>query len=449
MRIALVIVVLSVSPYTFAQVWSPLGQEVDGVVRYIYEDISEERLIVCGHFATAGGVMVDGIASWDGTSWDSLATGISNNNVPIAACRFQGELFSEGIVVDGRNSVLRLSEIGWVEVGVTWNGPTHRLRTIGNKMYALGTFDSIAGVEAANIASWDGVAWEAVGNDLNATSIFPIALNDIAEYQGELYVVGKFDDGQGLANVAKLVNGVWQAVGNGIETWDGWGAELLVFKDQLYIAGFFQDWEGNVASNVMAWNGTEWVSPLGGVKHSNGQGFVRSLSSDENYLYVGGTFDIAGGIEATGLARWDGENWCAINAQILGSVQALVHFQDKLIVAGSFFAVNDSSITHIAQADYYVDSCGSVGITEVGMDLIDIRPFPNPTTSSTTLTWQGQNQGNYQLQLYDVHGRLLFNETVPSAQGSKQLDMSSYAKGIYFGRLAVGEETRSFKVVRE
>jgi hypothetical protein len=75
--------------------------------------------------------------------------------------------------------------------------------------------------------------------------------------------------------------------------------------------------------------------------------------------------------------------------------------------------------------------------------------YPNPTTSTTTLTWQGQTRGNYQLELYDVHGRLLLSETFPSGQGSTQIDMSAYAKGIYFGRLVVGEEMRSFKVVRE
>ncbi len=84
-----------------------------------------------------------------------------------------------------------------------------------------------------------------------------------------------------------------------------------------------------------------------------------------------------------------------------------------------------------------------------------IEAYPNPTTSTTTLTWQGQAKGSYQLELYDVHGKLLLSETLRSAQGSKQLDLSAYAKGIYFGRLVVEDrpfgsaQGKSFKVVKE
>jgi hypothetical protein len=83
--------------------------------------------------------------------------------------------------------------------------------------------------------------------------------------------------------------------------------------------------------------------------------------------------------------------------------------------------------------------------------LPSVSLYPNPTTSLTTLTWQGQNQGNYQLQLYDVHGRqvLQFDGAATNGTNTLTIDMSGLAPGIYFGRLEIGEEMRSFKVVRE
>ena len=113
---------------------------------------------------------------------------------------------------------------------------------------------------------------------------------------------------------------------------------------------------------------------------------------------------------------------------------------------------------------YYVDDVKVIPYSvwlgtgsQLSIEKEELSIYPNPTTSTTTLTWQGQNHGNYQLHLYDVHGKLLLRETLPSAQGSKQIDLSAYAKGIYFGRLLMGEKDRpfgsaqgkSFKVVRE
>lgn len=110
--------------------------------------------------------------------------------------------------------------------------------------------------------------------------------------------------------------------------------------------------------------------------------------------------------------------------------------------------IQDGWVLRVDSDGCLVEGC-SVGVEDLEQEEGYFIAYPNPTTSTTTLTWQGQTHGNFQLSLYDVHGRLLLNETLPTAQGSKQLDMSTYAKGIYFGRLLFGDEMKAFKLVKE
>jgi hypothetical protein len=423
-----ILLTLVFSVYAFlyelnAQQWSALGDSLDGSVYYLYDDTVSGQLIATGGFDNIGSLQVDGIAAWDGEVWSALATGIYTIYNPVGAiCRFQDDIYSEGVINIGSQSVLKLNNGIWEEVGLT-HGVTARLRAIGDKLYALGTFDSIAGIEAFKIAAYDGSQWASVGNDLNA-----VYLNDVAEFQGELYVVGKFDDGQGVANIAKLVDGEWLSVGGGINTWDGYGGELLIFQNKLYVSGYFQQWEGNAASNIMAWDGNEWFSPQGGVTRANGQGFARRMTTDGDYLYVAGGFDTAGILPTSELARWDGQNWCGFNVWTNNATNFLMHYQNRLVIAGSFFWVNDSIIPRIAATEYYIDLCSTVGIGEV----IDVHPlmnvFPNPTSDRITIKADRPIES---ITITDLLGRELLQQKGNSGSNSLTLDVSTLVPSVY------------------
>ncbi|TNF31116.1 MAG: T9SS type A sorting domain-containing protein [Bacteroidetes bacterium] len=435
-----------------AQSWTSMGDSLDGAVSRFYYDTLEGRLIAIGAFEHIGAMEVDGVAAWDGVDWHPLATGINTGFNPVyAICRFQGEIYSEGLLGTsniGNESVLKLNNGEWESVGIV-HGGVRRLRETDDRMYAVGDFDSIGSVVAHSVAAWDGFIWQAIGNDLNTVSLFPIAVNDIAEYHGELYVIGKFDDGEGLANIAKLVDDTWQPVGGGIRTWNGFGTDLLVYKDMLYVAGFFQQEEGNVASNIMAWDGENWFSPQGGVTFPFGEGgFIRSMTTDGDYIYVAGVFDTAGGLPISEIARWDGQNWCGFDVWTNNGVRTLVNYQNNLVMAGSFYWVNSEPIPNIAKADYYVDECGDVGIDPITVSEQSLI-YPNPTATTFTITWPQRASGTPHLSMYDAQGRQVNPQTSLSAKGQLEVNMRGLAPGIYFGRLQVGNDLMGFKVVRE
>ena len=95
---------------------------------------------------------------------------------------------------------------------------------------------------------------------------------------------------------------------------------LAVYDDgtgpALYAGGSFEEAGGHPASCIAKWDGTTW-SPLGsGLTHSSVYPNVRALAVFDDgsgpALYATGSFDNAGGVTATGIARWNGTSWSAV-----------------------------------------------------------------------------------------------------------------------------------------
>jgi hypothetical protein len=271
---------------------------------------------------------------------------------------------------------------------------------------------------------------------------------------GELYIGGGFRDASGdRINIAKYDGQNWQTVGGGLVGQFAAVFDLAVYDNELYVSGRFNRAEGNPENGIVRWDGNNWIGLGGGVYNEGDEfGSVYDLEIIDGKLIVGGNFNRAGNIRANSIASWNGETWCAFSDDYINGVNTIAEYNDELYIGGGFETIGSDTLNFVAKwaGGNYSDTCVTIsGIEDVKSEPIELTTYPNPTTSTTTITWQGQSHGSYQLELYDVHGRLLLSESLPSGQGSKQIDMSAYAKGIYFGRLVVGDEMRSFKVVRE
>ena len=189
-----------------------------------------------------------------------------------------------------------------------------------------------------------------------------------------LYVGGSFETAAELPlnHMAKLMpNNTWAPLAEGI---DGTVVALVTFDDglgageALYAGGNFSK-AGNVeASHIAKWDGESW-SALG-----EGTGwFVESLAVFDDgsgpALYVGGYFSTAGGASANRIARWDGETWSPLGTGIDGFVvYDMVVFDDglgggpALHVAGSFASAGGVPAHHIAKWDGKAWSAVGVGM---------------------------------------------------------------------------------------
>ena len=225
------------------------------------------QLVVSGEFDVAGGKPIKGIASWDGTNWNALGTGLED---PITGLNIY----------------------------------PHKMFIYNNNLYVVGNFKKAGGVTVNGIAYWDGAQWHAMGNGFNSP------VYGIEEYKGSLYVCGEFtksgtDD---LYSIAKWDGTKWVNAGISLTTdipgYKAFGHTLKNIGDLLYVAGGFDKCvDGNsqlvAGNNVLEYDGNFWYNMDGGTS-SDAEGII-----DYNgQILFGGGFDKAGTISVNNMALW-------------------------------------------------------------------------------------------------------------------------------------------------
>lgn len=341
--------------------WRPVGPGISGSGSAAVGALitHEGRLIAGGLFTNAGGQAATNVAAWQAEAWTALGTSLDAEVRALGT--FRGQLVagvSPSIVDapalvawDGANWTPFGGATGWSgtihaialfhdELWVTgdftrrasddlgrlarWDGTTFvpagsglrdlaggnasfavglALLATANDLIVAGAFDAVNGVAAGNIAAWDGQSWRALGAGVNA----PVLA--LSEYQGRVVAGGTFSSagGVGVGGLARWNNGVWESIAGGIDTsGGGFIRALAAHNDDLYVAGFFDAIGGVAANNIGRWDGQGWW-PLGEGTASTRMSTaptVNALLLHDSELIVGGSFDLAGGEPASGIARW-------------------------------------------------------------------------------------------------------------------------------------------------
>lgn len=180
------------------------------------------------------------------------------------------------------------------------------------------------------------------------TEAFPAQINDggwiralAAMPNGELVAAGRFNfaGGTPAANIARWNGVAWEPLGQGVGPVGFTIAALAVMPNgDLIAGGEFSTAGGAPASAIARWDGTAW-SPLGsGLANNSGGPRVNALSVRPNGdLIVGGEFTSAGGVSARNVARWNGTAWSAMGAGLGRACNALVALPDGQVIAGGSF----------------------------------------------------------------------------------------------------------------
>ena len=358
--------------------WSPLGTGMDQAVSamMVFDDGSGPALYAGGEFITAGGVGVSRIATWDGSSWSGLGGGSGNG--------MNDSVHDLTVFDDGSGPALyaggQFTTAGGVNAnriakwdGSTWSplgsgmGELHDFNAVsaltvfddgfGPALYAGGDFTIAGGVEANNIAKWDGSTWSALGSGLGRGRVVALTVFDDGSGPA-LYVGGDFRTAGGVTvdNIAKWNGTAWSALGIGMSSRV---QALTVFDDgsgpALYAGGNFTIAGGVSAAHIAKWDGSTW-SALG--SGTNDTVFALTGFDDGSgpALYAGGNFTIAGGLTERGIAKWDGSAWSPVGDGLTWSVFALTVFDygpgPALYAGGSFWVVGEVNIrTKLARWD--------------------------------------------------------------------------------------------------
>jgi hypothetical protein len=158
---------------------------------------------------------------------------------------------------------------------------------------------------------------------------------------------------------------VWSGVGSSGDGVHGDVGAFALFEGVLHVGGSFITTVDGPASSIARWNGIEWEG-LPGQLGEGTDGLVFVLlpfnESGGEVLLVGGLFDLAGGIPASNIARWDGSGWSGLAGGGLSTppfttsrVHDLASIDDgcgpKLWVAGEFTVAGGTAARNVARWD--------------------------------------------------------------------------------------------------
>ena len=145
----------------------------------------------------AGGVVANGIAQWNGSSWMPCLTGVSHEafNPVVNALEVHGDrLYVGGIFDEGggseANNIASIATIPWFTMGDGTNESVRALVSHNGKLVAGGYFTYASNMPAKYIAAWNGSTWSTLGAGVDGDN-WP-HVRTLTVYNDKLIAAGRF-----------------------------------------------------------------------------------------------------------------------------------------------------------------------------------------------------------------------------------------------------------------
>ena len=374
--------------------------------------VVDGTLYVGGRFTSAGNVLANNIARWNGSTWSAVGSGAGGPVYALAAkggsLYVGGQFASAGGAAAKGIARLELATGFWTPLGegiyagftprtTVSLGRVYSIVIDGNDIYVAGFFYRAGTANANNVARWNlqSRTWSPIGSGLGSgalpvyslvkvgaelfagggfpgwlsrfngtewTTVSP-GVNDtvyaLAASGNTLHVGGRFTRAGALTagNLARLdvSTGAWSAVGSAI---DGPVYSLADIDGDLYAGGGFSRIGTLDASSIARYNGNTWEALGAGVGDSATPA-VRSIASYAGQIFAGGTFRVAGTVTAHNIATWDGSDWRALGAGVDGTnrngvdgaVFAVAIKGEEVYVGGDFSRAGGVEARSVARWD--------------------------------------------------------------------------------------------------
>lgn len=302
----------------------------------------------------------------------------------------------------------------WSALGSGTDGTVHAIAVSGNSVYVGGYFTTAGGVSAPSIAKWDTITntWSALGSGVAGTMVAQAAMgarpastpvptvtppvppptstpvstktppspsqtplptsivtkpplppriptvHAIAISGDDVYAGGNFVTAGGIT-----VNGIakWNAT---TRTWSALGSGMIgtrrypsvyaiaISGSNVYVGGSFSAAGGVSASGIARWNTiTQTWSALGNGVGGDPNPPVSTITLNVNEVYVGGTFLTAGNVAARNIARWEESTstWSALGSGTDAGVYALGIVGNSVYAGGAFLLAGNNVVAYLAR----------------------------------------------------------------------------------------------------
>lgn len=399
------------------QRWTSLGSGVD--LSYgspaqvnsllVFDDGHGPALYVGGGFDRAGGLVADGIARWNGSTWSDV--GIDLNAGVVALVAFDDgsglSLYAAGYFIasglpPGTNNIVRWDGQQWHAVGSGPPfGPVNDLIVhddgSGPALYNTRTYYTSGTTTNNTISRWNGTSWIPIASNFGQNASIGSLCSFDDGNGARLYAAGGFHVVDGVSTpggVARWNGTTWEDASGGLGTTSPSGPFSVVDDGsgpKLYLVS------GGFPGQVKVWNGTGWVSALPGLSP------VRLAAFDDGSgtaIHAGGGFQPSATATLSGMARWNGAAWAplgdpAASRGVNKSLQSLATFDDgsgtKLYAAGEFTLAGNTYVPNgMARFDGSTWSAIPGLFSDAVLAVLDLGSGPALTAGSQAVyTWNG------------------------------------------------------------
>jgi trimeric autotransporter adhesin len=305
----------------------------------VHDDGTGPALYVAGRFTAAGGIPFQSIARWNGSVWSDVGGGLTRSGGSVGEV-YDLEVYDSGngpglyatgrFDFAGQTAVVNLARWqggAWSDVGGGYLGAlggccpySLHVHDDGNgpALFVAGEAGTVGGTLAVNgIARWNGTSWQALGSGFTGGPFnFGAAMASFDDGTGsKLFVGGDFAQAGGVTvnHVARWDGNNWQALGSGLAgtAFPYGGNGMATFDDgtgtKLYVTGLFETAGIAASESIARWTGSNWESLEGGVQDASftSAGVMHVFDDGQGpQLFVGGFFQIAGGMHANNLGVW-------------------------------------------------------------------------------------------------------------------------------------------------
>lgn len=203
--------------------------------------------------------------------------------------------------------------------------------------------------------------WQSIGYfDLGATTFFADNTSDVFYVGGQFH----FFDDDTIVGIGQWKDSNLSPMNCGV----GWDCanfnpfmlieptnEIIRYHDTVYVIGAFWYVNGTVMNGIAKWDGINWIKIGNGLLQqsgNNGIGLGASIINDSLYVY--GVFDSIAGVEAHGLAKYNGSHWSNVHDlpqfesyNAPNFIYGISFYDGELYVAGNIYSPTDSTINDL------------------------------------------------------------------------------------------------------
>ncbi|HAS82283.1 MAG TPA: hypothetical protein DCS43_06320, partial [Verrucomicrobia bacterium] len=303
------------------------------------------------NFGTITNVVIGGVSVGasnivaSGQNWFTImlpASGSEGNRDIVVQTSDNGSTFLPGAYsYNPAGRIVRFVDgpLGWMNVGQGISNNVSALLSVGDSLYAGGSFGLADGQVANNVASWNGTAWSPLGYGLNSL------VKSLAHDGTYLYAGGTFSQSgtEPLRYVGRWDGTNWTQVGS--SNFNS-AVDVVFYADStLYAGGTFTSVGSTSVNYIARWDGSNWSAMGNGF----GSGRVLAMTHDGTNLYVGGTFTNSGALAVNRVARWTGTAWTNLGVGVADTVSSLFFHEGTLYAGGSFSTAGGVTAQYVAR----------------------------------------------------------------------------------------------------